>query len=325
MKILYFTDTHIRATNPKSRKDNFYETLITKFEEVSKIIHEENVDFVIHGGDLFDRPDTSILVSTEFANLIKGFEKPTYIVSGNHDIFGHNPKTVDRTMMGLLANLGIFHLLNDKKYILEKDGIKVQLTGNPYSYDVDEKNKIDDYKVLEKDEDVQYAIHVVHGFLLDKPFMPGVNCTLIEDIYDTLADITLAGHYHLGFKTLVKDGKYFINPGALVRMSNAKVELERKPKVIIIELTDKISIEEVYLKSALPGDIVLDRETMLMHRGKRAKLVEFQDLVEASSNFKKYNVLELVEEILKNDLYSDKVKQECLKRVSEVQESEAEL
>ena len=62
-----------------------------------------------------------------------------------------------------------------------------------------------------------------------------------------------------------------------------------------------------------------------MHRGKRAKLVEFQDLVEASSNFKKYNVLELVEEILKNDLYSDKVKQECLKRVSEVQESEAEL
>lgn len=265
------------------------------------------------------------MVSTEFANLIKGFEKPTYIVSGNHDIFGHNPKTVDRTMMGLLANLGIFHLLNDSKYILEKDGIKVQLTGNPYSYDVDEKNKIDDYKVLEKDEDVQYAIHVVHGFLLDKPFMPGVNCTLIEDIYDTLADITLAGHYHLGFKTLVKDGKYFINPGALVRMSNAKVELERKPKVIIIELTDKISIEEVYLKSALPGDIVLDRETMLMHRGKRAKLVEFQDLVEASSNFKKYNVLELVEEILKNDLYSDKVKQECLKRVSEVQESEAEL
>lgn len=325
MKILYFTDTHIRATNPKSRKDNFYETLITKFKEVSKIIHEENVDFVIHGGDLFDRPDTSILVSTEFANLIKGFEKPTYIVSGNHDIFGHNPKTVDRTMMGLLANLGIFHLLNDKKYILEKDGIKVQLTGNPYSYDIDEKNKINDYKVLAKDEDVQYAIHVVHGFLLDKPFMPGVNCTLIEDIYDTKADITLAGHYHLGFKTIVKDDKYFINPGALVRMSNAKVELERRPKVIVIELTDKISIKEVYLKSALPGDIVLDRETMLMHRGKRAKLIEFQDLVEASSNFKKYNVLELVGEILKNDLYSDKVKQECLKRVSEVQESEAEL
>lgn len=325
MKILYFTDTHIRATNPKSRKDNFYETLITKFEEVSKIIHDENVDYVIHGGDLFDRPDTSILVSTEFANLIKSFERPTYIVSGNHDIFGHNPKTIDRTMMGLLANLDIFNLLNDKKYILEKDGIKVQLTGNPYSYDVDEKNKIDGYKVLEKDEDVQYAVHVVHGFLLDKPFMPGVNCTLIEDIYDTKADITLAGHYHLGFKTIVKGGKYFINPGALVRMSNSKVELTRTPKVIIIELTDEIFIREIYLKSAMPGDIVLDRETMLMHRGKRAKLVEFQDLVEASSNFKKYNVLELVGEILKNDLYSQKVKQECLKRVSEVQESEAEI
>ncbi|KXO17167.1 metallophosphoesterase [Peptoniphilus sp. GNH] len=325
MKFLYFTDSHIRSTNPKSRKDNFYQTLIDKFKEVGEICKREKVDFVIHGGDLFDRPDTSIAISTVFAQLIKGFGVPSYIVSGNHDIFGHNPKTIPRTMMGLLSGLGVFELINDKKIIIEKYGQKIQITGNPYDYNIDEKSQIDRYKVLDRADDIDYAIHVVHGFLLDKPFMPGVNSTLIEDILDTKADITLAGHYHLGFKTKIFDGKYFINPGAIVRTSNSQLELDRIPKVIIAELEDEIKIKEVHLKCALPGDKVLDRESMMNHRGKRARLVEFQDLVETSQNFKKFHILDLVDEILKTDIYTDEVKMETLRRIEMAQEEEANL
>ena len=43
---------------------------------------------------------------------------------------------------------------------------------------------------------------MVHGMLLDRPFIKGIPYTLIEDIKDTLADITLSGHYHGGFKLL---------------------------------------------------------------------------------------------------------------------------
>lgn len=37
MRILFFTDTHIRGTNPQNRKDNFVETLFRKLEEVFDI------------------------------------------------------------------------------------------------------------------------------------------------------------------------------------------------------------------------------------------------------------------------------------------------
>lgn len=228
MKLLYFTDTHIRGTNPKNRLDNFYQTLKNKFHEVIEIAKYENVDYILHGGDLFDRPDPSVSIVSDFAKIFNEFRVPIYIVSGNHDIFGHNPSTLDRTMLGLLCNLGILNLVNDRKIILEKD-IKVQLTAAPYVYSMDSKENIKNYIVKEKDKTCKYAIHLTHGFLIDKPFLKEVSHTLISDIKDTCADITFGAHYHYGFTTQVIDGKYFINPGALVRISNSMAEMNRKP------------------------------------------------------------------------------------------------
>ena len=198
MKLLYFTDTHIRGTNPKNRLDNFYQTLKNKFHEVIEIAKYENVDYILHGGDLFDRPDPSVSIVSDFAKIFNEFRVPIYIVSGNHDIFGHNPSTLDRTMLGLLCNLGILNLVNDRKIILEKD-IKVQLTSAPYVYSMDSKENIKNYIVKEKDKTCKYAIHLTHGFLIDKPFLKEVSHTLISDIKDTCADITFGAHYHIQF------------------------------------------------------------------------------------------------------------------------------
>jgi len=129
MKFLFFTDSHIRGTTPKNRKDNFYETLKNKFYEIGDISGRYNVDYILHGGDWFERPDISPSIVREFAVIIKSFGKPIYTVAGNHDIYGHNPATVGRTMLGLLEGTGIINLLvYDDEVILKKDGITVQLT-----------------------------------------------------------------------------------------------------------------------------------------------------------------------------------------------------
>ncbi|HLS54237.1 MAG TPA: metallophosphoesterase, partial [Tissierellaceae bacterium] len=62
MKLLFFTDTHIRGTTPKNRKDDFPEALERKLYEVLDLINKENIDYVLHGGDLFDRPDLSVSI-----------------------------------------------------------------------------------------------------------------------------------------------------------------------------------------------------------------------------------------------------------------------
>lgn len=322
MKLLYLTDTHIRGTNPKNRLDDYCETLQEKLKEISNIVKEEKVDYVLHGGDLFDRPDVSVSIVSEFAQIFQSFGVPIYIISGNHDIFGHNPDTLDRTMLGLLCNLGIMHLVNYKKIILEKDNLRVQLTGSPYIYSMDELSNRDNYKVTEVDESCKYAIHMTHGFLIDKPFMREVSHTLIEDIKDTKADITLGGHYHFGFKTVEIDNKFFVNPGALIRISNSKIEMKRRPKVDIINLGEEIKIEERYLKSAKPGEEVLDRSEMERHQFKGIKMAEFKESIEASANYKSLDIFDLLLRISKSENISEEVKSEALKRVEEAQINE---
>lgn len=322
MKLLYFTDTHIRGTNPKNRLDNFYQTLKNKFHEVIEIAKYENVDYILHGGDLFDRPDPSVSIVSDFAKLFNEFRVPIYIVSGNHDIFGHNPSTLDRTMLGLLCNLGILNLVNDRKIILEKD-IKVQLTAAPYVYSMDSKENIKNYIVKEKDKTCKYAIHLTHGFLIDKPFLKEVSHTLISEIKDTCADITFGAHYHYGFPTQLIDGKYFINPGALVRISNSMAEMNRKPKVNIIELSDEIKVKDVYLKTAKPGNEVLDRSEMERHKFKGMKINEFKEIIDSSVSLNNTDIFSLLNSIAKMDSIGADVINEAFKRVEKAQMSGA--
>lgn len=317
MKLLFFTDTHIRGTTPKNRKDVFVDTIEQKLIEITNIIKENNVDFVLHGGDLFDRPDVSISIASKFAMILDQIKIPFYLISGNHDIYGHNPDTVNRTMLGLLDVLGVVKLINkDEKVILEKDNIKVQLTGQPYVYDIDIPSNISYYILDEVQDNVDFSIHMVHGMLLDKPFIKGIPYTLVDNIKSTLADITLSGHYHTGFKTIKIDNKYFINPGSMVRITNSLNEINRMPQVILIELNEQIIIKQIPLKSALTGAEVLDRKEIERSLFKNERMFEFKQTVNESLDFEKMDINEVLIEVSNAENVEDNVKIEALRRIA---------
>ncbi|WP_409227494.1 metallophosphoesterase family protein [Gudongella sp. SC589] len=318
MRILYFTDTHIKGTNPKNRKDDFLESLQEKFREIVSIVRENNVDFVIHGGDLFDRPDISTSVVSRFTTILKNIEKPIFIVSGNHDIFGHNPATIDRTMLGLLKSMDFIKVISrDKPIVIEKNGIRVSLTSLPYTYDID--STPEGYILKEVPENMDYSIHVVHGMLLDRPFVKGIPYTLIDDILETAADITLSGHYHAGFKTIEKNGKYFVNPGSLVRVTNSLKEIERIPQVAIIDLDSDIKVEMLQLTSAKPGIEVLDRTEMENCMFRSERIVQFKQSIDSAMSFEKMDLNDILLEVTLSEGVSDEVKEEALRRIANSQ------
>jgi DNA repair exonuclease SbcCD nuclease subunit len=320
LKILYFTDTHIRGTTPKNRKDDYVNTLEDKFLEVLKIIEDERIDFVIHGGDLFDRPDISVSVVSRFAKILNRINIPIYMVSGNHDIYGHNPQTVNRTMVGLLDNLGIVNIIDDLgKVILEKENIKVQLTGQPYIYNIDDPSNRKYYIVDDVNEGIDYSIHLVHGMLLDRPFIKGIPFTLIDDIKTTKANITLSGHYHSGFKKTIIDDKYFINPGSIVRITNSLREMERQPQVAIIDLDETIDIRFLPLLTAKSGDEVLDRAEIEKNIYQRERLFEFKQTVDNALDFEKMDINDLLIEVSTSEGVSENVKIEALRRIALIQ------
>lgn len=322
MRFLFFTDTHIRGNSPRSRRDDLYSTLKNKFNEIAGLIEEYDIDFVLHGGDWFDRPDISPSIVRDFAIMVKNFNRPVYTVAGNHDVYGHNPETLSRTMLGLLEGTGIVHILKyGQPVILEKQGLRVQLYGNSYNYEIDGE-RFKDYYTVKKDSGVDYCINVVHGMLLPKHFIEGIKYTLIDDIVSTEADITLAGHYHTGFGIKKVNDKYIINPGSLTRISALKSEISRIPEVIIIDLKESIDIKAVKLKTALPGEEVLNREHIEMAQEKAYRLNQFFQGIESTGTYENIRVdfNRIIEEITSAQALKEEVKKETIKRIDQARQ-----
>lgn len=316
MKLLYFTDAHIRATSPIGRLDNFYQTVLEKLTEIRDYANDNQIDFVIHGGDLFDRPDSAIQPTSNVGKILASFEMPLYTVIGNHDIYGYNVDTVDRSMVGLLTSLGVIKRIPKEGIMLKKDDTKVLLMGVDYSGDLDQ----DPQNYIIKEEDIEgdpdRVINVVHGFLLDKPFVKGVPHVLIGEIIDTAADITLAGHYHSGFLTQEYEGKYFINPGSIVRISRSKKEVNRKPKFLIIDIDkDDIHIEELYLKSAKAGTEVMDMDKLNTDRYYKERMIVFQDEIRRNIDMDQINLDFIIDEIVESEDLDSVVRNEAKLRL----------
>ena len=105
MKFAHLADTHLgyRQYGLFEREKDFYEV----FEKVIDKIIEENVDFVIHSGDLFEtaRPSPMALLTFQKGLLkLKGAGIPMYAIAGSRDVVmrkGSIPPQVIFKKMGL--------------------------------------------------------------------------------------------------------------------------------------------------------------------------------------------------------------------------------
>lgn len=326
MRLLYLTDTHIRGTSPRSRTDDYQQTIKRKLTEVKEIIQHKQVDLVLHGGDLFDRPNLSPAVVRDFVQLFQQFEVPIYAVAGNHDMYGHNPTTLDRTMLGLLDTLGIIHLIQEGERVrFEKAGRVIQISGQPFHFELDQRDVSQDYGVT-NEINADYCIHMVHGMLVDRVLPDGVAYTLLDQVEQSSApDILFTGHYHAGFPMRKQGGKYMINPGAMARVNNHPSEIERTPQVVLVDLDEAIEIRFLPLSSAEAGEVVLDRTYLEQAVYRQGKLASFVQEIQAMGNFRALEVTEIIEEISRLKEIAPEIKREALQRIAAVQEAEEEI
>ena len=72
---------------------------------------------------------------------------------------------------------------------------------------------------------------------------------------------------HFGFPDYEYQGKRFMNIGALSRLINHPIEIKRPIQVLLIDLSGvEAKISKIPLKSAWPGDQVLDPKKAENHR-----------------------------------------------------------
>lgn len=344
MKLLYFGDRHNRISTPENRIDDFLKTMYLKDQEIIKIGKKYEVKAYLQPGDFWDTPNppldyASSVISKWFnidvfeilnqivnsgalnkdsLNKLKDFI-PMVGVVGNHELFGNNINTLPKTMIGFMEKLGLIRFATkDNPYIIEtEDGLTVAITGTHYHLDIDSPSHIDDYVVDKKLGD--YHIHIVHGMLSDKSMGKLIRHTTIDQIRHTKADLTISGHDHIGFPLTQIDGKYFVNTGAIPRLSNDVKEIARKPKVLLIDISkdNGLQLKEVYLKTGLDGNIVLDRKKINAKKEKQIKLEEFKKAVRDAGLIKKTDISEIIRDIADNKNLTDSIRDDVVNRVSE--------
>ena len=119
MKFAHLADTHLgyRQYGLIEREKDFYEV----FEKVIDKIIEEEVDFVIHSGDLFEtaRPSPMALLTFQKGLLkLKGAGIQMYAIAGNHDVVmrkGSIPPQVIFKKLGLkvISNINPSYMHDD--------------------------------------------------------------------------------------------------------------------------------------------------------------------------------------------------------------------
>lgn len=289
IRYMYGTDPHAKGTSPRTRTDDYPNTVKRKLEEYLRVGQERDVDFYLFGGDLFDSPyATPQFVHDIGAILQQGLGgKPFFYVLGNHDMSGYNPDTIRQTAYGLLLRFlpnAIELTREPKAYTF--NGETVYLSG-VHSYtmldrdlETEDGHRSRDYVLGKLDHP---SIHVVHGYLSPTPVLEDIPHTVIKDMAHTEATVTLTGHEHTGFPVTKTNGGLVYNPGAMSRVFASRKEMERMPKIVYGEIEGGVPrLEPIPLASAVKGEAVFDVDAIHTRNRQRAILEQSQQDLKAT-------------------------------------------
>jgi len=253
-RIGFLTDTHVMGNTPSGRDDDFYTAILGKLEECGDIWEQNDVDFVLHGGDLFHTYDPSRGVYTDVAKILRAWNKDIYLTIGSHDYYGYQMKSLRRSGIGSLRASGVIEILGGggiddgisdwvRMSNVGEEKLNVVVYGNRHTYWFADTPETLSLKLVPD----AFLVQVVHGDLVDKPTpWPHI---LLETV-NTDAQLVLSGHYHPGWSKPIKRGNtQFFNPGSVARLENTGVQ--RTPRVCIITVKDNRScdIETIELSS----------------------------------------------------------------------------
>jgi exonuclease SbcD len=313
MKLLFVGDLHLRGTNPRNRTDKYMDAVSAKLQEVFALAEQHQVRAVLCPGDVFDRPEVATGVLIETMDMMRKCPVNFFTCPGNHDIYGYNLDTYNRSSLLLLSELvpRLHVLLSPDEPIIFGD---TAITFSPYTNRMDHDGY--GYSPAARMKDTRLHIHVAHGMLLDHT-PPFDRFTLIQDV-NTEADIVLSGHDHTGFGVYHRaDGKIFCNPGSLTRMSASINEIERTVQVALID-TETKNIELIPLKSAKPGAEVLDRSKIEADQKRQYAMEEFAALIQTGSGERVLlNIDDIVTTIATQEQLPAEVVAATLKKIEE--------
>lgn len=284
--LVWRTDVHLSDHTPRSRTDNWTETVLRKLAAVGDIARKAGATAVIDGGDFFDIKapgrNSHALIQRVMA-VHRDYPCPVYANVGNHDCVYGDYSYLPQQPLGVLYEAGTFRRLYDEHDAVFTSTealrvpLKVRVVGVPYhgvKYDLDRLARI-------KKGDEDYLMVVCH--LLASPTestMFDAEDVLRYDLLDNYPDVDVwaFGHWHMDQGiTRTPGGKIVINTGSLTRGALSQDNLNRIPSVVAIRFDlEGVTANKVIVPHA-PASEVFDLEKRDKEQIRQTMIEEFVD------------------------------------------------
>ena len=219
-------DIHI-DTKVSSRRDNYFETCLSKIEEVSN-----NCKNVIILGDVFNRPSLSFeyfsLLYSHLSYLKSKNGSKFWAIIGNHDVYNELEESINKTALGLCFNVGLINLISVEGTNI--DGY------NFYSSYVNLDKCKEHLSTLQLNNN---DILLLHQYFEDS--FPGVTW---QDIKNIGCKNIFVGHEHTPFEKFFKtlDDIKVYRCGSLLRNAATSSNLTRGIYYFVFDNLDDIKI-----------------------------------------------------------------------------------
>ncbi len=275
MKLGILGDLQLTNRGPEKRLDNYWETLYGKLSQALSIFDKHKCDCIIQVGDFFDAPTVANKIVVAIIELLycygKSGEQRIFCVFGQHDISGHSKFTLPNSPLSLLQAARVVKILNDKPVYAGEGGDSTHaFYGASFGEDIPEPSE------------ESYNILVTHRMIGDRPLWPSQELPGPRQFLRKNPGYNLicCGDYHYRF-TETWNGRTIINPGAIVRKTTGKFDLEHKPAVVVFDTnTDEVKIIEL---NAKPIEEVFDL-TKKVEKKDNSALVELVERIKESGD-----------------------------------------
>ncbi|NND34291.1 MAG: DNA repair exonuclease, partial [Saprospiraceae bacterium] len=233
--ILFFADSHLGfdfPVRPRSKTKRRGGDFFTNFEYILQTALEQQVDLVIHGGDLFDRSKVHpSIVNKAYDRLFDFVDSgiPLALIPGNHD-----RSTLPTSLFLQHPNLYIFY--EPRVYNLNLKNQFFQIAGFPFIRNIGQEiiSVVDDLeKRLSKGSTSLLCMHqAIQGATVgpaNYTFHPGPQVISKKDLKSSF-NLYLSGHIHRHQIIHVHHedrSTPFIYPGSIERTSFAERDEEK--------------------------------------------------------------------------------------------------
>jgi len=250
MRFLYLQDSHIKGVNPSSRKGDYYTEIMTKISEIISLSKELKVNYVLHGGDLFDSAIVRNTIVDDLVDRIEEVGIPWRIVPGNHDEIGHNWENSQASSLAHIFRRS--DLIQEMTTIGDKIG---EVVGFRYFHNIEDDIK-QGMLCNANTEKYDFNIAIVHALVTLKS-LPYQAMHVVAKNINTNFDVVLVAHNHQSWGIKEYKETKFVNIGCLGRTKIDQANI--KPSVLYVDTKEK-EIEIINLKSAKDKEKVFDIE-----------------------------------------------------------------